>query len=97
MVYVVRGVGFIVENFQNTKVERIAQRNLTYLLPSYNNYHFTLVGMAQWIELPACEPKDRGLIPGQGTCLGCRPGPQQGPYEKQSHVDVSLPPFPSLK
>ena len=30
-------------------------------------------------------------IPSQGTCLGCRPGPQWGPHERQSHIDVSLP------
>ena len=38
-------------------------------------------------------------IPGQGTCLGCRPGPWLGACEKQP-MDVSLalflPPFPSL-
>ena len=39
-------------------------------------------------------------IPSQGTCLGCRPGPQEGPSERQPHINVSLPlflpPFPSL-
>ena len=32
-----------------------------------------------------------GLIPSQGTCLGCGPGPQLGVYERQPHIDVSLP------
>ena len=41
-----------------------------------------------------------GSIPNQGTCLGCRLGPQHGACERQSHIDVSLPlflsPLPSL-
>ena len=35
-------------------------------------------GVAQWIE---CQPENQraaGLIPSQGTCLGCGPGPQLG-------------------
>ena len=35
-----------------------------------------LAGVAQWMELPACDPKGHWFIPSQGTCLGCRPGPQ---------------------
>ena len=35
-------------------------------------------------------------IPSQGTCLGFRPGPQLGAQEKQAHIDVSPPLFPSL-
>ena len=52
-----------------------------------------LAGVAQWIEY------DQGVassIPSQGTCLGCRPGPQWGPHERQPHIDVSLP-FPLYK
>ena len=30
-------------------------------------------------------------FPVQGTCLLCRPGPQQGACNRQPHVDVSLP------
>ena len=59
-----------------------------------------LAGVAQWIE---CRPAKQGVtgsIPSQGTCLGCRPGPQQGARERQPHMDVSLPlflpPLPSL-
>ena len=41
-----------------------------------------------------------GLIPSQGTGLGCRPGSQQGVRKRQPRIDVSLPlfllPFPSL-
>ena len=35
-----------------------------------------LASGAQWIE---CQPANQGVvgsIPSQGTCLGCRPGPQ---------------------
>ena len=33
-------------------------------------------GMAQWIKLQPVNQKVSGSIPSQGTCLGCRPGPQ---------------------
>ena len=40
-------------------------------------------------------------FPSQGTCLRCRPGPQLGVLERQSHIDVSpllfLSPFPLSK
>ena len=32
-------------------------------------------------------------IPSQGTCLGCRPGPQLGAHKRQPHIDISLPVF----
>ena len=48
----------------------------------------------------AANQRVAGLIPSQGTCLGCRPGPQWGPHERQPYIVVSLPlslsPFPSL-
>ena len=59
-----------------------------------------LAGVAQWIE---CWPVNQTVadsIPSQGTCLGCRSGPQLGVCERQPHIDVpSLSPsFPlSLK
>ena len=34
-----------------------------------------------------------GLIPSQGTCLGCGPGSQFGACERQPDIDVSLPLF----
>ena len=49
-----------------------------------------LAGVAQWIE---CWPENQrvaGLIPSQGTCLGCRPGLQLGVGKRQPHIDVSL-------
>ena len=35
-----------------------------------------LAGVAQWIEHGPKNQRVTGLIPSQGTCLGCRPGPQ---------------------
>ena len=53
----------------------------------------TLAGVAQWIERQPANQRVTGSIPSQGTCLGCRPGPWWGVYEKQPHTDVSLPPL----
>ena len=59
-----------------------------------------LAVMAQWIE---CWPMNQGVagsIPSQGTCLGCRPGPQWGACERQPitlmFLSFLLLPFPSL-
>ena len=52
-----------------------------------------LAGVALWIE---CQPANQmitGSIPSQGTCLGCRPGPQWGLRDRQPHIDVSFPLF----
>ena len=49
-----------------------------------------LVGVAQWIGSWSVNQRVTGSIPGQDTCLGCRPGPQWGACERQPHVDVSL-------
>ena len=35
-----------------------------------------LAGVVQWTECWPVNRKVIGLIPGQGTCLGCGPGPQ---------------------
>ena len=32
-------------------------------------------GVAQWIEYQPANQRVAGLIPSQGTCLGCGPGP----------------------
>ena len=37
-----------------------------------------LAAVAQWIECWPMNQKVVGLIPSQGTCLGCGPGPQLG-------------------
>ena len=56
----------------------------------------------EWI-VSECWPVNRkvaGLIPGQGTCLGCGLGPWLGACERQptdvSLINVSLPLFLSL-
>ena len=59
-----------------------------------------LAGVAQWTECWPVNQRVTDLIPSQGTCLGCGPGPQYEVHEGQPHTDVSLPlfllPFPSL-
>ena len=35
-----------------------------------------LAGVAQWIECLPANQRVASSIPNQGTCLGCRPGPQ---------------------
>ena len=60
---------------------------------------YALAGVAQWTERWPMKQEVTGLIPSQGTCLGCGPGPQLGACKRQP-IDVSLPlfllPFPSL-
>ena len=35
-----------------------------------------LAGVAQWIACLTVNQRVTGSVPSQGTCLGCRPGPQ---------------------
>ena len=42
-----------------------------------------LAGVAQWTEHQPVNQKVASSIPGQGTCLGCGPGPQLGACKKQ--------------
>ena len=58
-----------------------------------NYSYMALAGVAQWIEHQPADQRVAGSIPSQGTCLGCRPGPQWEAWEKQPHTDVSLPLF----
>ena len=66
----------------------------------FKNRQGALAGVAQWIEREPANQRVAGLIPSQGTCLGCGPGPQLGTRKRQPHIDVPLPlfllPFPSL-
>ena len=50
---------------------------------------FGLAGVAQWTEHQSVNQRVAGSIPSQGTCLGCRLGPQLEACERQS-VYVSL-------
>ena len=59
-----------------------------------------LAGVAKWIDHLPANQRAAGLIPSQGTCCSCRPGPQQGALEKQLHIVsllLFLPPFPLSK
>ena len=72
--------------------------------PSINKWIKKLCYSPGWCSsvdwAQAANQRVTGSIPSQGTCLGCGPGPQWGPRERQPHIDVSLPlffpPFPSL-
>ena len=50
-----------------------------------------LAGVAQGNECQPMNQRVANLIPSQGACLGCRPGPQLGACKRQPHIDVSLP------
>ena len=44
--------------------------------PPQKIHQFALAGVAQWIECRPANQRVAGLIPSQGMCLGCGPGPQ---------------------
>ena len=58
--------------------------------------------MTQWVGHRPTNQKAAGSNPGQGTCLGCGPGPLLGGMQEAtnemflSHINVSLPFSPSL-
>ena len=60
-----------------------------YLLFNVSIRTLALTGVAQWIECQPARQKLAGLIPSQGTCLGCGPDPQLGAWERQL-IYVSL-------
>ena len=47
--------------------------------------------MTQWIGHGPANQRVAGSIPGQGTCLCCRPDPQLGTCKRQPHIDLSSP------
>ena len=53
----------------------------------------TLSGVTQWVEHGPVNKMVTSSIPSQGTCLGCKQGPQKGVCERKPHIDVSLPLF----
>ena len=73
-----------------------------FLLVSMHKYiwlksNIALAGVAWWIERQPENQRVAGWIPSQGTCLGCRSGSQwEVLHERQPHINISLPPFPSL-
>ena len=58
--------------------------------------NMALAGVAQWIERQL--GTNGSLVDSQsGHMLGCRTGPWWGPYERQPHIAVSLPPLKKKK
>ena len=53
------------------------------------SFLYALAGVAQWAEHHPINRKVASLIPSQGTCLDCRPGPWLGACKRQL-VDISL-------
>ena len=60
------------------------------LLKMVRLHSLALADVAQWIECQPANQRVSGSIDSQGTCLGCRPGPQLEAHERQPHIDVSL-------
>ena len=61
---------------------------------------FARAGVVQWIECQSVKQWVTGSIPSQGTCLVCRPGPQQGVHERHHtliflSLSFSFPSTPS--
>ena len=52
--------------------------------------YFHLAGVAQWTESWPANQRVASLVPSQGTCLGCRPGPQWG-CTRGKHTLMFLP------
>ena len=55
------------------KYERHCERHK---MNEFKDINFALAGVAQWTERWPVNQRVTGLIPGQGTCLGCGPDPQ---------------------
>ena len=66
-------------------------------IENWKDVFLALAGGAQWTEYRPEKPGVTGLIPSQGTCLGCRPGPQWGArQEATTHWCFSSSLSPSL-
>ncbi|KAF6120073.1 hypothetical protein HJG60_010399 [Phyllostomus discolor] len=74
----------------NENNHRIYSLVATFIYFSYQN---TVAGGGQWIECRPAKQRVAGLIPSQGTGLGCGPGPQWGACVGKPHIVVSFPPF----
>ena len=67
----------------------------------YKKEETALAGAAQWMERWPANQRVASLIPSQGTCLACRPGPQLGGHARGNHTlmflsfSFSLPPLVS--
>ena len=54
----------------------VSQPTIAYSFLQIKKRGLSLAGVAQWVERWTANQSIAGLIPNQGTCLGCRPGPQ---------------------
>ena len=90
-------VSFILTEAGENILNISAGENLGVSIESFKTMCPALAGVAQWVK-HGLRTRVTSSIPCQGTCLGCRPGPQWGPHEKQPHIDVflPLPPFPPM-
>ena len=52
------------------------EENFNFKLEVNENKDVALADVAQWIERWPANQRVAGSIPGQDTCLDCRPGPQ---------------------
>ena len=57
----------------------------------YQKSGLALADVAQWIKCWPVNQRAAGLIPSQGTCLGCGLGSQERECERLPDTDVSLP------
>ena len=73
-------VSEVVSMMNYLSLERDWQWDITFYplgsLYFFKNKTINLTGVAQWIECGLTNQRDASSIPSQGTCLGCRPGPQ---------------------
>ena len=86
-------------------VIHVTQRLNIFLSWSRKAGNIALAGVTQWVEQQPANRKVASLIPSQGMCPGCGPGPTSGHARGSqsmylSQTDVALPlflpPFPSL-
>ena len=80
------------EKMQTTVIEQQFKKvfKLKIIIIKEKKKEGSLAGVAQWIECLPADQRVTGSIPSQGTCLGCRLGPQKGVHKRQPHIDISL-------
>ena len=61
-------------NRQPTEYEKTFENHPSDKLVSKVDKEVALTGVGQWVGRLLVKEKVTSLIPGQGTCLGCRPG-----------------------
>ena len=74
----------------NKKWQNLGQFGIIWHTTFTKKRKLALADVAQWIECWPVNQRVAGLIPSQGTGLGCRPGLQLRAQERQTRIDVSL-------